>query len=128
MLPQVRFVVMNNIFHAASTGLPIHRRYDLKGSTQGRGAGIEAPPAGAGVILKDLDLDLSLRLEEGWHDRQAPAHLWHALAQLLHRHAHPCASVCIAPVPAWSCVAYIETQLHDGVSPAPHLWHPMADA
>ena len=63
---QVRFIVMNNLF---ATGLPIHRRYDLKGSTQGRGAGIEAPPAGAGLILKDLDLDLSLKLEEGWHDR-----------------------------------------------------------
>ena len=57
---------MNNLF---CTGLPIHRRYDLKGSTQGRGAGVEAPPAGSGVILKDLDLDVNLKLEEGWHDR-----------------------------------------------------------
>ena len=73
-VPQVRFIVMNNLF---CTGLPIHRRYDLKGSTQGRGAGVEAPPAGSGVILKDLDLDVNLKLEEGWHDRCC--HLWNLM-------------------------------------------------
>lgn len=36
---QVRFVIMNNLF---DTGLQIHERYDLKGSTLGRTAGKEA--------------------------------------------------------------------------------------
>lgn len=65
MCAQVRFIVMNNLFQ---TPLPIHRRYDLKGSTQGRGAGTTEPD-GAGTILKDLDLNIQLKLEEGWHDR-----------------------------------------------------------
>jgi 1-phosphatidylinositol-4-phosphate 5-kinase len=54
---------MNNIFY---NSLPISRRYDLKGSTLGRTSGSK-PKAGA--ILKDLDLDIRLKLEEGWHDR-----------------------------------------------------------
>lgn len=62
---QVRFIVMNNIFY---NSLPISKRYDLKGSTLGRTSGAE-PRAGA--ILKDLDLDIKLKLEEGWHDRCA---------------------------------------------------------
>ena len=60
---QVRFVVMNNLF---PTSLPVQRQYDLKGSTLGRTA------AGRGSVLKDLDLDLSIHLEEGWHDKRAP--------------------------------------------------------
>ena len=56
---------MNNLFQ---TQLPIHRRYDLKGSTCGRGQGA-AEPDGAGTILKDLDLDIQLKLEESWHAR-----------------------------------------------------------
>jgi len=36
---QVRFVVMANIF---VTDLQIHRRYDIKGSTEGRTVGPEA--------------------------------------------------------------------------------------
>lgn len=36
---QVRFVVMANIF---VTDLQIHRRYDIKGSTEGRTVGAEA--------------------------------------------------------------------------------------
>jgi hypothetical protein len=35
---QVRFVVMANIF---VTDLQIHRRYDIKGSTDGRTVGLE---------------------------------------------------------------------------------------
>ena len=86
---QVRFVVMNNIFQ---TGLPIHRQYDLKGSTQGRQSRPQGPEQSgslprpalatasiassaapgeslAPIILKDLDLDIALKLEEGWHER-----------------------------------------------------------
>ncbi|KAK9845785.1 hypothetical protein WJX81_002291 [Elliptochloris bilobata] len=57
---KVRFVVMNNLF---PTSLPVQRQYDLKGSTLGRTA------AGRGAVLKDLDLDLTIRLEDGWHDK-----------------------------------------------------------
>ncbi|KAK9815279.1 hypothetical protein WJX72_000998 [[Myrmecia] bisecta] len=59
----VRFIVMNNLF---LTDLQIHRKYDLKGSTQGRFSG-KVP--GPNTILKDLDLDTVFKLEEGWHDR-----------------------------------------------------------
>ena len=61
---QVRFIVMNNVFQGA---LPIGKQYDLKGSTLGRTSGADA--AKAGTVLKDLDLDIKLKLEEGWHDR-----------------------------------------------------------
>ncbi len=44
----------------------MQRQYDLKGSTLGRTA------AGRGPVLKDLDLDVSIRLEDGWHDKRAP--------------------------------------------------------
>ncbi|EIE18182.1 PIP5K-domain-containing protein [Coccomyxa subellipsoidea C-169] len=61
---KVRFIVMNNVFQNA---LPIAKQYDLKGSTQGRTSATDAPrPA---TILKDLDLDIKVKLEEGWHDR-----------------------------------------------------------
>ena len=63
-LVQVRFIVMNNVFRGA---LPIGKQYDLKGSTQGRTSGADA--AKTGTVLKDLDLDMKLKLEEGWHDR-----------------------------------------------------------
>ena len=70
---QVRFIVMNNVFQ---THLPIHRLYDLKGSTCGRGQGA-AEPAGAGTILKDLDLNIQLKLEESWHARCLPPYSCH---------------------------------------------------
>lgn len=60
---QVRFIVMNNLFQ---TDLHVQRKYDLKGSTQGRFSGKAPTP---NTILKDLDLDISLKLEEGWHER-----------------------------------------------------------
>ena len=63
-LVQVRFIVMNNVFQGA---LPLGKQYDLKGSTLGRTSGADA--AKAGTVLKDLDLDIKLKLEEGWHDR-----------------------------------------------------------
>lgn len=61
---QVRFIVMNNVFQNA---LPISKQYDLKGSTQGRTSANDAPRPT--MILKDLDLDIKIKLEEGWHDR-----------------------------------------------------------
>ena len=42
--PQVRFVVMNNVFR---TDLELHRKYDLKGSTYGRTAGPRLSASGA---------------------------------------------------------------------------------
>lgn len=58
---------MNNLFQ---TDLHIQRKYDLKGSTQGRFSGKLPSP---NTILKDLDLDIRLKLEEGWHERSAAA-------------------------------------------------------
>ncbi|KAI8475462.1 MAG: hypothetical protein J3K34DRAFT_456218 [Monoraphidium minutum] len=68
---KVRFVVMANLF---STGLQIHERYDLKGSTLGRTAGKEAAERARQcdpcVVLKDLDLGgRSFKLEAQWHER-----------------------------------------------------------
>jgi 1-phosphatidylinositol-4-phosphate 5-kinase len=66
---QVRFVVMNNVFR---TDLPIHRKYDLKGSTLGRSSLLDKGAGGhPSSILKDLDLDIIFKLEEGWPDRSA---------------------------------------------------------
>lgn len=60
---QVRFIVMNNLMQ---TDLEIHRKYDLKGSTQGRFSGVAPSP---GAILKDLDIDMGLKLEDSWPER-----------------------------------------------------------
>lgn len=62
---RVRFVVMANLFN---TGLLIHRKYDLKGSLQGRTAG-PAASASPTTIFKDLDLDYQFKLEQGWLQR-----------------------------------------------------------
>lgn len=61
---RVRFVVMGNIFR---TDLSVHTRYDLKGSTVGRAT----PPfkQGPGTTLKDLDLDVSFKMEKQWRDK-----------------------------------------------------------
>ena len=64
-LLQVRFIVMNNLMQ---TDLEIHRKYDLKGSTQGRFSGLAPNPS---AILKDLDVDMALKLEDSWPDRYA---------------------------------------------------------
>lgn len=60
---QVRFVVMNNLLR---TDVPLHRRYDLKGSTLGRTAG---PEPRSDAILKDLDINMQLCLSADWHRR-----------------------------------------------------------
>lgn len=60
----VRFVVMGNLF---CTTAKIDRRFDLKGSTYGR-----LTPPGYNPetkILKDLDLDYQLQLEEGGYEK-----------------------------------------------------------
>lgn len=57
-------MVMGNMFH---TDLRIDSRFDLKGSSQGRSTGKKEMDASA--TLKDLDLDLLFKLEEGWRER-----------------------------------------------------------
>jgi len=60
----VRFVVMGNLLN---TGHSVHRKYDLKGSTQGR---LTKPPYDpAKKILKDLDIDYTFTLDEGFAAR-----------------------------------------------------------
>ena len=54
---------MNNLFR---TELPIHRKYDLKGSILGRTA-LQEP--GPNVILKDQDLNIRLVLDTDWHQK-----------------------------------------------------------
>lgn len=57
-------MVMGNLF---LTDLPIHRKFDLKGSTQGRFTKPEKFESG--TTLKDLDLDVTFKLEEGWNQK-----------------------------------------------------------
>ncbi|XP_034910743.1 phosphatidylinositol 4-phosphate 5-kinase 7 [Populus alba] len=56
---KVRFVVMGNMF---CTELRIHRRYDLKGSTQGRYTDKEK--VGENTTLKDLDLAYEFHMDK----------------------------------------------------------------
>ena len=60
----VRFVVMGNLL---CTGHKIHRRYDLKGSTYGRIT--EAPYDAGKKILKDLDIEYTFQLDDGYAAR-----------------------------------------------------------
>lgn len=60
---QVRFVVMNNLLR---TDVPLHRKFDLKGSTYGRAAGPDSSPSS---VHKDLDVDMRLLLPGDWHRR-----------------------------------------------------------
>ncbi|XP_008802077.1 phosphatidylinositol 4-phosphate 5-kinase 1 isoform X2 [Phoenix dactylifera] len=60
---KVRFVVMGNMF---CTGLHIHRRYDLKGSSQGRST--SKHNINENTTLKDLDLSYVFHLERSWRD------------------------------------------------------------
>lgn len=59
----MRFVVMNNLLR---TDVPVHRTFDLKGSTHKRTAG---PDPGPNAIFKDLDIDMKLYLSPEWHNR-----------------------------------------------------------
>ncbi|KAJ7552504.1 hypothetical protein O6H91_06G058200 [Diphasiastrum complanatum] len=60
---KVRFVVMGNMF---CTELHIHRRYDLKGSSQGRST--DKVEIDENTTLKDLDLDFVFHLEPSWRE------------------------------------------------------------
>jgi len=60
---KVRFVVMGNMF---CTKLRIHRRYDLKGSSQGRST--NKCKIDANTTMKDLDLSYVFLLEKSWHE------------------------------------------------------------
>lgn len=81
---KVRFLVMSNIF---ATDLLIHKKFDLKGSTEGRTAlkpgTVRTDP---NVIWKDLDVDIRLRLEKHWYAHMCrwgvppAAYLPHSLA------------------------------------------------
>lgn len=55
----MRFVVMGNMF---CTELPIHRRYDLKGSSQGRFT--DKKKINCDTTLKDLDLKYEFRMDK----------------------------------------------------------------
>ena len=56
---QVRFVVMGNVF---CTELQIHRRYDLKGSSQGRYTNNDK--INCNTTLKDLDLKYEFQMDK----------------------------------------------------------------
>lgn len=58
---QVRFVVMGNMFCTGS-GLHIHRRYDLKGSSQGRFT--DKDKITGNTTLKDLDLKYEFHMDK----------------------------------------------------------------
>lgn len=60
---KVRFMVMGNMF---CTELRIHRRFDLKGSSQGRS--VDKVEMDENTTLKDLDLDFVFQLEASWRD------------------------------------------------------------
>lgn len=60
----VRFVVMANMFQ---TDLQIHRKYDIKGSTEGRTLGPRADDNDPSLIFKDLDLDFKIQLDPAWY-------------------------------------------------------------
>lgn len=60
---KVRFVVMGNMF---CTELRIHRRFDLKGSSQGRST--DKIEIDENTTLKDLDLEYVFYLEPSWRE------------------------------------------------------------
>ncbi|KAF7138204.1 hypothetical protein RHSIM_Rhsim07G0067200 [Rhododendron simsii] len=60
---KVRFVIMGNLF---CTEYPIHRRFDLKGSSIGRTTDKPEAEIDATTTLKDLDLNLIFRLQKVW--------------------------------------------------------------
>ncbi|KAK1426658.1 hypothetical protein QVD17_15335 [Tagetes erecta] len=60
---KVRFVIMGNLL---CTEVPIHRRYDLKGSSHGRITDKPETEIDANTTLKDLDLKFIFRLRKDW--------------------------------------------------------------
>lgn len=60
---KVRFVVMGNMF---CTELRIHRKYDLKGSTQGRST--KKQNINENTTLKDMDLSYVFHVDKPWRE------------------------------------------------------------
>jgi len=60
---KVRFVIMGNLF---CTEYAIHRRFDLKGSSQGRLTDKPESEIDSTTTLKDLDLNYIFRLQKSW--------------------------------------------------------------
>ena len=60
---QVRFVIMGNLF---CSEYPIHRRFDLKGSSLGRTTDKPQTEIDQYTTLKDLDLNFIFRLKKQW--------------------------------------------------------------
>jgi len=60
---QVRFVIMGNLF---CSEYPIHRRFDLKGSSLGRTTDKPHTEIDQYTTLKDLDLNFIFRLNKQW--------------------------------------------------------------
>ncbi|KAI5055484.1 hypothetical protein GOP47_0029005 [Adiantum capillus-veneris] len=60
---KVRFIIMGNVVCSDSW---IHRRFDLKGSSQGRSA--EKEETDESATLKDLDLEFVFQLDQSWRD------------------------------------------------------------
>ncbi|KAK6933982.1 MORN motif [Dillenia turbinata] len=62
-MKKVRFVIMGNLF---CTEYPIHRRFDLKGSSHGRTTDKPESEINPNTTLKDLDLNFIFRLQKTW--------------------------------------------------------------
>ncbi|KAJ4774577.1 Phosphatidylinositol 4-phosphate 5-kinase 4 [Rhynchospora pubera] len=60
---KVRFVIMGNLF---CTEYPIHRRFDLKGSSHGRITDKPETEIDETTTLKDLDLNFIFRFQKSW--------------------------------------------------------------
>ncbi|KAL2339836.1 hypothetical protein Fmac_007776 [Flemingia macrophylla] len=60
---KTRFIVMGNLF---CSEYPIHRRFDLKGSSHGRTTNKALEEIDETTTLKDLDLNFVFRLQKNW--------------------------------------------------------------
>ncbi|XP_061357970.1 phosphatidylinositol 4-phosphate 5-kinase 2-like [Gastrolobium bilobum] len=60
---KTRFIVMGNLF---CSEYPIHRRFDLKGSSHGRTTDKAEEEIDETTTLKDLDLNFVFRLQKNW--------------------------------------------------------------
>jgi len=61
---QIRFIVMGNLF---CSEYPIHRRFDLKGSSHGRATDKSEDEIDETTTLKDLDLNYVFRVQRNWY-------------------------------------------------------------
>lgn len=61
---QIRFIVMGNLF---CSEYPIHRRFDLKGSSHGRATDKPEDEIDETTTLKDLDLNYVFRVQRNWY-------------------------------------------------------------